>query len=392
MQSTVAIILAHHRVSDGIVHGMKSRLCLFILVFLFQPFIVWSQDYAELRVIARDIYNKRHDRGRDHERTITQLMEDANRLSNLIEKGGLTPQETAAANYYRASAWAQVNSLHYSDGKKIDERLARQTLAELDKMIAAGTEYPALGATIREALYTAGSVAKIQLHSDTLGYSYWQKCAALDHAGCMNIMANARLTGAGDQKIDFREAINYHLKVFDTGIQYRCAGALSAQGIAAIAYFTGTTAPQGDELAWLKKAYGLLDQLQSSVRDASVCGRSDMMIDEFLYRLARGDRQEKLLDEASAHLEPDSHTTQAIIGFLSGQITPNGFSVAVAQAKTEGAKCDAYFDALWYEELMKRHDLAHQYYQNLVDVGHSACDVELVFARKFKFDPQRKAE
>ena len=166
MQSTVAIILAHHRVSDGIVHGMKSRLCLFILVFLFQPFIVWSQDYAELRVIARDIYNKRHDRGRDHERTITQLMEDANRLSNLIEKGGLTPQETAAANYYRASAWAQVNSLHYSDGKKIDERLARQTLAELDKMIAAGTEYPALGATIREALYTAGSVAKVQL---TLG-------------------------------------------------------------------------------------------------------------------------------------------------------------------------------------------------------------------------------
>ena len=371
---------------------MKSRLRLLLVMLLFQSFIVWSQDYAELRVIARDIYNRRHERGRDHDRTITQLMEDANRLSNLIEKGGLTPQEAAAATYYRASAWAQVNSLHYSDGKKTDERLARQTLAELDKMIAVGTEYPALGATIREALYTAGSVAKIQLHSDTLGYSYWQKCAALDHAGCMNIMANARLTGVGNQKIDFREAINYHLKVFDTGIQYRCAGALSAQGIAAIAYFTGTTAPQGDELTWLKKAYGLLDQLQSRERDASVCGRSDMMIDEFLYRLARGDRQEKLLDEASAHLEPDSNTTQAIIGFLSGQITPNGFSLAVAQAKTEGAKCGAYFDALWYEELIKRHDLAQQYYQNLLDLGHSACDVELVFARKFKFEPQRKTE
>jgi hypothetical protein len=370
---------------------MKSRLAL-VLLLSFTTLLVWSQGSAELRSVAQDIYRISHKPVSDHSQIIGQLMVDAGRMTNLIDKGGLTPEQIAAAKFHRAAAWAHINSLNYHDGKKIDEQLARQTLAELDKWIAAGIEYPPLGATIREALYTAGSVAKIQLHSDTLGYSYWQKCAALDHAGCMNIMANARLTGIGNQKIDFREAINYHLKVFDTGIQYRCAGALSAQGIAAIAYFTGTTAPQGDELTWLKKAYGLLDQLQSRERDASVCGRSDMMIDEFLYRLARGDRQEKLLDEASAHVEPDSNTTQAIIGFLSGQITPNGFSVVVAQAKTEGAKCDAYFDALWYEELMKRHDLAHQYYQNLVDLGHSACDVELVFARKFKFEPQRKTE
>ena len=364
---------------------MKSRLASFMLLLLFPSFYVWSQDYAELRSVAQDIYRKRHQPGTDHERTVTQLMEDANRMGDLIEKGRLTPQETAAANYYRASAWAQVNSLHYSDGKKIDEPLARQTLAELDKMIAAGTEYPPLGATIREALYMAGSVAKVQLRSDALGYSYWQKCAALDHAGCMNIMANARITGVGNQKVDFREAIEFHVKVFNTGIQYRCAGALSAQSIAAIAYFTGTTAPQGDEFTWLQKAYALLDQLKSRDGDTKVCGRSDMMIDEFLYRLARGDRNEKLLDQASALLEPNSNTSQAIIGLFSGQLTPSGFSAAVAHAKTEPAKCAAYFDALWYEDLTKKHDLAHQYYQNIVDLGQSTCDVELVFAKKFKF-------
>ena len=153
---------------------MKSRLCLFILVFLFQPFIVWSQDYAELRVIARDIYNKRHERGRDHERTITQLMEDANRLSNLIEKGGLTPQETAAANYYRASAWAQVNSLHYSDGKKIDERLARQTLAELDKMIAAELNIRRWALPFARRFIRLARSPRSCLRSDAFGYSYWQ--------------------------------------------------------------------------------------------------------------------------------------------------------------------------------------------------------------------------
>ncbi len=318
-------------------------------------------------------------------------MVDAGRMTNLIDKGDLTAEQIAAAKYHRAAAWAHINSLNYSDGKKIDEPLARQTLAELDKWIAAGVEYPPLGATIREALYMAGSVAKVLLRSDALGYAYWQKCAALEHAGCMNIMANARITGVGNQKVDFRQAIEYHLKVFNTGIQYRCAGAVSAQSVAGIEYFTGTPAPQGDELTWLQKAYGLLDQLKAREGDGKVCGRSDMMIDEFLYRLARGDRQEKLLDEASAQLEPDSGTTQALIGFLSGQITPSGFSATVAHAKTEGAKCEAYFDALWFEEVTKRHDLARKFYQSLIDMGTSTCDVEMVFARKFKFTPEAKA-
>lgn len=364
---------------------MKSRLALVFFLLLFTTSFVWSQDSAELRSVAQDIYRISHKPGQDHSQIIGQLMVDAGRMTNLIDKGGLTAEQIAAAKYHRAAAWAHINSLNYQDGKKIDQPLARQTLAELDKWIAAGIEYPPLGATIREALYMAGSVAKVQLRSDAVGYSYWQKCAALDHAGCMNIMANARITGVGNQKVDFREAIEFHVKVFNTGIQYRCAGALSAQSIAAIAYFTGTTAPQGDELTWLQKSYALLDQLKSRDGDTKVCGRSDMMIDEFLYRLARGDRNENLLDEASALLEPNSNTSQAIIGFFSGQITPNGFSAAVAHAKTEPAKCTAYFDALWYEELTKRHDLARQYYKNIVDLGHSTCDVEMVFARKFKF-------
>jgi hypothetical protein len=371
---------------------MKSRVAIFILLPLFLSFIVWAEDSEELRIITRDISLRRQQYGNDHERTIAQLMDDANRISNLITKGRLTPQEKAGAHYYRALAWSGINALHHSDGKKTDEPLARQTLAELDKMIAAGIEYPALGATVSNALYTAGIVAKNYLRADALGYAYWRKCAALEHAGCMNIMADALLTGKGNQKVDFPQAIEYHLKVFNTGIQYRCAGAYSARSIAGIEYFTGTPAPQGDELTWLKKAYKLLDQLKSRDGDVRVCGKSDMLIDEFLYRLARGDRQEKLLDEASAVLEPDSNTSQAIIGYLSGQITPLGFSATVTHAKTEPAKCAAYFDALWYEEVTRRHDLARQHYQRMVDLGKSTCEVEILFARKFKFTPEAKAD
>lgn len=371
---------------------MKSRVAIFILLHVFLSFIVWAEDSAELRIIAKDISLRRQQLSKDHAGTIAQLMEDANRISNLIEKGRLTPQEKVGAHYYRALAWSGINASYHSDGKKTDEPLARQTLAELDKVIAAGIEYPPLGATVSNALYTAGIVAKNYLRADALGYAYWRKCAALEHAGCMNIMADAMLTGKGNQKVDFRQAIEYHLKVFNTGTQYRCAGAYSARSIAGIQYFTGTPAPQGDELTWLKKAYELLDQLKSRDWDVRVCGKSDMLIDEFLYRLARGDRQEKLLDEASAQLEPDSNTSQAIIGFLSGLITPLGFSAAVTHAKTDPAKCAAYFDALWYEEVTRRHDLAGQYYQRIVDLGQSTCEVEILFARKFKFAPEAKAD
>jgi len=362
-----------------------------MLLLLFSSFIGWTQDSKELNNIALDIEQRRYQLSANREQTISELSALAKRISILIENGKLAPPEMAAAYYYRAIAWTQINSLHYLDGKRMDEALARQVLTDLDKLIAGGIEYPPLGVRTSEELYVAGSVAIMQLHSESLAFSYWRKCAALDHAGCLNIMANATLTGAGKQKVDFQEAINYHLKVFNTGTKYHCAGAYSAQSIASIGYFTGTATPQGDELFWIERALDLTDQMASEDKGQKPCVRSNMLIDEFLYRLARGDRQDALLYDASTQPELDPNSTQAVVGFISGQLTPRGFSSAVALAKNDVAKCSAYFSAIWYAELTNRHALARQYYQDMLNVHVPNCDIEILYARKFKFSPQAKS-
>jgi len=364
---------------------MRLAIFLLILTSLCTP-LACAQDSVELRKLADGVIRARYEPGPDHKRTITELNELAQQISALIEKGTLTPRENAAAYFYRGTARVQIMNLQYFAEKKIDEPVGRQALSDLDKVIADGIEYPQLGASTSEALYAAGSVAEM-LHSDSRAYSYWEKCATLDHAGCLNIMANARLTGDGHQKVDYHAAIDYHLKVFNTGTRYHCAGAYSAQSIAAIGYFTGTATQQGDELDWIKKALDLADQMKAENKKTAGCELSGMFIDEFLYRLARGDRQDALLDDASAKPTLDANATNAVIGLLSGRLTPNGFPSAMGLAKTDLAKCSGYFRGFWYAELIKRHDLAQNFYQHILQPG---CGTELLFARKFKLPPGAK--
>ena len=362
---------------------MRPAVFLLILMFLSTP-LARAQDSVELRKLVDGVTRVRNEAGTDHAHTITELNELAEQISALIAKDTLTPKEKAAAYFFRGYARAYITNLQYLEGKKADELLIRQALSDLDQVIADGIEYPQLGARISEALYAAGSVAATD-RSFSRAYAYWEKCAALDHAGCLNIMAEARLTGQGNQKVDFRAAIDYHLKVFNTGTRYHCAGAYSAQRIAAIGYFTGTATPQGDELYWIKKAVDLLDQLAAASNSAQGCELSGVLIDEFLYRLARGDRQDALLNDASGKPTLDDNATNAVVGLLSGRLTPNGFSTAMGLVKTDLGKCSGYFRAMWYAELIKRQDLAQNYHQQIQRM--SSCGTELLFARKFKIPP-----
>ena len=364
---------------------MRPAVFLFLLMSFSTPFAK-AQASVELRKIVDGVNRARYEGVADHAHTITELTELAQQITTFLEKETLTPQERAAAYFFRGYARAYITNLQFVDGKKADELLASQALSDLDKVIADGIEYPQLGARISDALYVAGSVSATG-RSYSRTYAYYEKCAALDHAGCLNIMAEARLTGEGNQKVDFRAAIDYHLKVFNTGTSYHCAGAYSAQSIAAIAYFTGTAAPQGDELYWINKAVDLAGQLTEE-RKAGACEISGMLIDEFLYQLARGDKQVALLDDASARPTIDANATNAVVGLLSGRLTPAGFSSAMGLAKNDLSRCIGYFRSFWYAELIKRHDLAQAYYQAIQ--RPPGCGHELVLARKFTLPPATK--
>jgi hypothetical protein len=326
---------------------------------------------------------RKSERGKDE---IANLKQDVRMLSATLNTRKVEASDATVAHYFRAVALAMINSVHDHNGEAMDESGARTARADLDKIIGAGkvlTYVPEVSRTNAE--YWAGSVARNQLHDEAAAYSYWEKCAADGHAGCINIVASARVTGNGGQRVDVNEALTLHQTVYNTGIKFQCAGAFSAMDIAEINYFTGVRRPGDDELEWTKKADGLLDQMEVSGGHGNVCQRADLEVEEFLFQLSQGHRDDNILQDALSRLDDDSATTKAVIQFIAGALDEGGFSSAVNSSKSQDERCSAYFDAMWYAELRGEGAMARRFDQRLVDIGKFHCGEGLVFAKKFKF-------
>jgi hypothetical protein len=136
----------------------------------------------------------------------------------------------------------------------------------------------------------------------------------------------------------------------------------------------------------MQKGDALLDQLQARENNRNVCSRADAEVDEFLLQLSHGHRDDNILQDAISRLndDTDSKTTMAVVQFISGAIDEAGLEAAVQADKSQGARCSAYFDAMWYAELRKEDAMARRYHQHLVDIGKFDCGQHLVYSSKFK--------
>jgi hypothetical protein len=316
---------------------------------------------------------------------IPELKRDVRILDSLLKGSKVNDVDAAVAHFYRAEGLRLINSVHEHEGEALESPAARGAIQDFDKVIALGsvsTYIPAVN--VANAEYLAGLVARNHLRSDSLAYKYWEKCAWQGHAGCLNVMASAKLTGDGGQKVDVNEALDLHTIVFNSGLRYRCAGALSALSIAEIVYFTGVHRPGDDELEWVNKSYGLMDKLEVAEGNRNVCHRSEAEIEEFLLQLSRGQRKVSILQDAAGRLGDESQTTKAVIQLLSGSTSETDFEAAVQSDKSEGARCSAYFDAVWYAEVVKDDAAARQYHQHLSEIGKFHCGEELALTTKFK--------
>ena len=317
---------------------------------------------------------------------IPNLTLDVRMLGAILNGRKVDASDAIVAHYFRAVALSMINTVHERDGEAMDISAARTARADLDKVIGARqilTYVPEVNRINAE--FWAGSVARNQLHDEPLAYSYWEKCASDAHAGCMNILASARITGSGGQKVDLNEALALNTSVYNSGIKFQCAGAYSAMNIAEINYFTGVRRPGDDELEWTRKADGLLDQVEAMVSNRNVCQRAELEVEEFLFQLSRGHRDDNILQDAISRMDENSATTKAEIQFISGALDEAGFSAAVNSSKSQDERCSAYFDAMWYAELRGESEMAHRFDQKLVDIGKFHCGEGLVFAKKFKF-------
>ena len=317
---------------------------------------------------------------------VANLKQDVSMLSATLGGKKSDAADAMVAHYYRAVALSMINTVHENEGEAMDLPGAHTARADLDKIIDAGTLLTYVPEVSRSnAEYWAGSITRNQLHDEPAAYSYWEKCASNAHAGCMHILAAARITGDGGQKVDVNEALALHTSVYDTGVKFRCVGAQSAMSIAEINYFLGVRRPGDDELEWSKKADGLLDKVEANGNGRNVCQRAGIEVREFLFQLSRGHRDDNILQDALSRLDDESVNTKAVIQFISGAIDENGFNAAVSSSKYEGSRCSAYFDVMWYSELRGEAAMARRFDQHLVDIGKFHCGQSLVFAKKFKF-------
>ncbi|MBQ4811498.1 hypothetical protein J8M20_09120 [Pseudoalteromonas luteoviolacea] len=181
-----------------------------------------------------------------------------NTLTELMETYQLSEKDLLLARAARALSIKKINFVRLHSGEKVDTSQAEQAIEDLDFVIRKDP-----GGDTKGLMYTAGHIAIHLLKHPVLAYKYWEKCAPLEHAGCMNIMASHRFTGENGLSIDINASILWHKRTYNTGTSYLCSGVFSASTLAEMAYHFPEVATGATWEQWLSRR----DQLNQKVED-----------------------------------------------------------------------------------------------------------------------------
>lgn len=302
------------------------------------------------------------------------LEREAAALTRIIETGGLNGAGLSVAHFWRGQAQTTMNWSRIRRELPVDKEAARTSLGDFDKTIELGVDIPDWHVSHAEALYLAGTVARNHVEDSRLAYQYWEKCAALRHAGCLNIMASARLTGAGGIAVDLAESIRLNEEVYQTGTDFRCAGAHSALVIAQTVHFTGAQGRAVDDLGWLRRANELLDELARDGTSDDLCGRSMFEVTEYLFRLSAGEDRKEVLTPATPRRAGNAY--KPLVDYLRGTLSPEAFRSALAGVSIKHVACRMNFAAAWHASLRKDAALAESYRAALGQFGADHCAIE----------------
>lgn len=341
---------------------------------------------GDLLSTVRDIQNV--ERRSDHDsEDISRLQQDVAKLNTVLGDGNVTGADMLVTYYYRGQALRLLNLVREQQGDDTDASTALGALQDFEKVIAEDSNGYLREVTPANAEYLAGLVARDYLHQERKAYTYWEKCAGVSQAGCMHIIAMAHVTGAGGEKVDLTQAIQLNSFVYSMGVRADCVAPQAARSIALIIHFVGGRRPGDDELVWIKRAYGLMDEFEGPKMSSNACGRGHAEIDEFLYRLERGQRHPEILQDADKRIGFTSPSTQALIDYLSGQSDDRSFDAALQASKPAESGCGAYFDAMWFAQIKGKRAIAQRYFDRLKAIDKPSCHSATVYARKFNFGP-----
>jgi hypothetical protein len=341
---------------------VKVQRAVFLALFWLFPVLASAAPVDEVRAsmyaVARA--QEAYDGGSAKDPGLT---DEIVKLTRLLNGSELDEGSQTTARYYRARASMLINHLRQRNRQPADTSLARSTLADFDWVIARGRDIGPMRVTVANAAYLAGLASQAFLGSAPQAYEYWNRCALRDHAGCMYLIAAAKVTGDGGLAVDLPGALELHKKVYDTGTAFICAGAYSALAAAQILYFSGAQQLTVGDLDWIKRGDLLLDELVKERKWANPCTRARFMMTEYLMRLDRGDERRGLLESAVKIAEGPEE--KATAGYLLGNVSEADFLAAARKAGDLETACDMHFDAYWHAEIRKDGGRAERHYDAL---------------------------
>ncbi len=300
-------------------------------------------------------------------------------LTSLLNGTALDDANQTSARYFRGRAAVLINQLRLKNKRPADSGLAQRAIADFDWVAERGVEVRPLRVSAANALYLAGLVSRSFLADAPRAYAYWAKCAQREQAGCLYLMASAKVSGEGGVAVDVPGALKLHKKVYDTGTDFSCAGAFSALATAQIIYFSGAQQLTVGDLDWLKRSDLLLDELAKDRKWTSPCKRPRFMLTEYLIRLDRGEDRRSLL-ESAAKIAQDPEL-KATAGFLLGGVSEAAFLEAAAKATDRDGACEMHFEALWHAEIRKDAQRSQNHFRALSGMGPNHCSLELALAK-----------
>lgn len=304
-----------------------------------------------------------------------RLQADIAAISRIIDGKQVSGATLTAAYMLRGETSGTLNELYQLADKPVDLALARQALADYDKVMAAGQgkEFPSFTTAARQA----GGVASGVLQSKPLAYSYYAKCAEAGDAACTNIMATGYTTGAGGLKADVQSALAMHKRTWESGIEYNCAGSYSAGSIGVLTYITGQPFEGADAVTWFQRSDDLAGQVAKRSNFANACQLAGNYVEEYVVRLARGETKPDLLDKAAGLADLE---LAPLLGLLQGRLDWDGFNKAVAGA-ADYSSCTLRFHGVWIAMVRKETAAAYEQKNALMELPPDRCDYERALTR-----------
>lgn len=326
-----------------------------------------SLDYLRKNVIYADLDQF------SEEETVAAIRS----LSLALNHVDLTKESVVLIKRIRVSATHSVNSKRSYGNRPIDVSLSMRAIKDVEFILK---EEP--GSANASLLYSAGHIALHHVKDTVLAYDFWNQCAEMRHAGCMNTIAAESFTGMNGLPIDTDNSILWHKRVFETGIKFNCAGVYSAHMLSTISFFFPKLETSGDWKFWREQRDSLLEEIELKPDNKNLCPKDSFYLQDYTFDTAAGNPDNTILYNAISATE-EGLIIDVLESINRDVSLPETLSL-VENVTNNYQQCDLTFNLLMLSKYKNKTEMAGIFEDHLYSLDRVACSDQLGIIQRLR--------